>query len=538
MNFLLSILYAACTVSAAALPATTTSSVDLFPTNIGFLGVTATSEAPFLAQTDRAAITYGTPTSSYTLPQPIETAIQAKDSAPGDRNIFELMGTISPYYVGEGWGIYDYGMPEQCSIKQVHVLARHGSRYPTHKMSTGTLLSDHNYTATGELEFLNGYEYVQGVNVLTKLGNQQLFDKGVRTFFRYGDLYQSWGANNTTPHKMVARTTSQERITATAEYFLAGFFGLDWQNYADLEIIIESNGYNNTMASDSCPISNNLTASDPDTTKFKKQYLANAVERFNANLTGLTLTTDIVFDMQQLCTYEVNNNGFSPFCSLFTQQEWEDYEYLFSWNWYNDNMFGSPVGRALGVGWVEEFKQRLLGSNEFDWSTLASQNTTLDANPTYFPTNQSLYFDFSHDSDISNIFTALGMNQFKSNFTIDGKLGSKEQPLDASTVVPFASQTYFEVIECSAAIPANRSIISEYDVNTTETTKYIHMILNDHTINLSENFPDFCEPRDDGWCEFSKFMDHLDTLYELSDFDNACYTGDYDLNAFVTDGHP
>nr|AWT08574.1 PHYA [Pichia kudriavzevii] len=440
--------------------------------------------APFMAQTDGAAITYGVPTSSYTLAQPIETAIQAKDHREGDQNIFQLMGNLSPYYISDGWGVYDYAIPGQCSISQVHLLSRHvhllsrhGSRYPTDPLVIGKLLDNKNYTVTGELEFLNDWKYLQGVNILTKLGNQQLFDKGVRTFFRYGQL-QDW---NEDAEKIVARTTSQERITSSAEYFLAGFYGLDWYDKANLEIIIESNGYNDTLAPyEHCPLTDKTeaTASIP-ADGFLEKYTKKAVERLNKQIKGLTFNAKSIHQMQELCAYETNNNGFSHFCGLFTQQEWEDYEYYNSWTWYNSNMFGSPNGRAMGAGWVEEFKQRLTDSNDFDWNTLALQNTTLDTNPTYFPVDQKLYFDFSHDSVISNIFTALGMEQFKTNFTVDGSL----------------RETNFQL------------------------SKY-------------------CSPRVDGWCEFDSFVKYLDTLWEVADFEEACFSGTYNTTQIVTDGAP
>ncbi|ONH70544.1 3-phytase A [Pichia kudriavzevii] len=512
-----------------------TSSEDLFPTDIGFFGVTATNSAPFMAQTDGAAITYGVPTSSYTLAQPIETAIQAKDHREGDQNIFQLMGSHSPYYISDGWGVYDYAIPGQCSISQVHLLSRHGSRYPTGSIETAELLSKKNYSVNGELEFLKDWKYSEGVGVLTKLGNQQLFDKGVRTFFRYGQL-QDW---NEDAEKIVARTTSQERITSSAEYFLAGFYGLDWYDKANLEIIIESNGYNDTLAPyEHCPLTDKTeaTASIP-ADGFLEKYTKKAVERLNKQIKGLTFNAKSIHQMQELCAYETNNNGFSHFCGLFTQQEWEDYEYYNSWTWYNSNMFGSPNGRAMGAGWVEEFKQRLTDSNDFDWNTLALQNTTLDTNPTYFPVDQKLYFDFSHDSVISNIFTALGMEQFKTNFTVDGSL--RETNFQLSKVVPFASQTYFEIIECDGEVSANRTEPETSSNSTTGTpNKYVHMILNDHTIDLSKNFPEYCSPRVDGWCEFDSFVKYLDTLWEVADFEEACFSGTYNTTQIVTDGAP
>lgn len=514
-------------------------SEDLFPTDIGFYGATATNAAPFMAQTDPAAITFGTPTSSYTLPQPIETAIQAKNHTEGDQNIFQLLGTLSPYYVSDGWGVYDYALPGQCTIKQVHLLSRHGSRYPTGSINIAKLFSKRNFTVSRELEFLNSWTDLQGINLLTKLGNQQLFDKGVRTFYRYGQL-QDWSENATA---IVARTTSQERITASAEYFLAGFYGLDWYDKVNLEIIIESSGFNDTLAPyENCPLNTNTseTASLP-AAEFLAKYTKDAIARLNSQIEGITFNAKSIWEMQELCAYETNNNGFSHFCGLFTQQEWEDYEYYNSWTWYNENMFGSPNGRAMGVGWVEEFKQRLTGSGKYDWSETALQNTTFDDNSTYFPVNQSLYFDFTHDSVISNIFTALGLEQFKTNFTVNGSLETTNFQL--SKVVPFASQTYFEIIECDEQIPANRTLSNSGNAKNLKTqagtpVKYIHMILNDHTINLSKNFPEFCVQREDGWCEFDSFVDYLDTLWDIAEFEETCFTGSYNTSKIVLDGAP
>nr|AWT08572.1 PHYA [Pichia kudriavzevii] len=204
-----------------------------------------------------------------------------------------------------------------------------------------------------------------------------------------------------------------------------------------------------------------------------------AVDRLNSQAEGIVFDAKSVKEMQDLCAYETNNNGFSHFCGLFTQQEWEDYEYYNSWTWYNSNMFGSPNGRAIGISWVEEFKQRLTGSSKFNWETLGLQNTTLDANPTYFPVDQKLYFDFSHDSIITSIFTALGMEQFKTNFTVDGSL----------------RETNFQL------------------------SKY-------------------CSPRVDGWCEFDSFVKYLDTLWEVADFEEACFSGTYNTTQIVKNGAP
>lgn len=497
------------------------------------MGPTRTAGAPFLAQTDKAAPKTGSPTKSYSLPQPIETSVQSSDHKPDDRNIFELFGTISPYYVGKGWGVFEYGLPGQCHIDQVHVLSRHGTRYSTDDSKFPDFLKNNSdFKASGDLEFLNSWEYDQGNNILTTLGNQQLFDKGARTFFRYGRLFD-W---DNVDGKFVSRSTTQERMTMSAEYFLIGFFGTNWQKYTNLELLIEAEGFNNTLAPyDHCPVNDDISKlglSDKKASNFLTTYLKNATERFNTQVEGLNFTAKEVFQMQQLCTYEANNLGFSQFCNLFTQQEWEDYEYYLSWTWYNDNFFGAQTGRALGIGWVEEFKNRLTNTT-YDPSRQALQNSTLNQNSTFFPLNQKLYFDFTHDSVITNIFAALGFDQFKSNFS---DTAANPQPFDVSTVVPFASQTYFEVIECDSEVPSDRH--AESSGSNSDAKKYIHIILNDHTLPLHKNIPEFCEERADGWCEFEKFVEYLDTLWDKAEFNKACFSGGYDLEAQATDGVP
>jgi hypothetical protein len=60
----------------------------------------------------------------------------------------------------------------------------------------------------------------------------------------YGHLYPNDGS------KIIARSTTQDRMTKSAEYFLSGFFGLDWPQNATLVLAIETETalWNNTLA--------------------------------------------------------------------------------------------------------------------------------------------------------------------------------------------------------------------------------------------------------------------------------------------------
>jgi Histidine phosphatase superfamily (branch 2) len=60
-------------------------------------------------------------------------------------------------------------------------------------------------------------------------------------YYQYGALYN-------TSTKILARTTSQDRVLNSTENFMAGFFGLDWTKNATLEVIIEQPYFNNSLA--------------------------------------------------------------------------------------------------------------------------------------------------------------------------------------------------------------------------------------------------------------------------------------------------
>ena len=73
--------------------------------------------------------------------------------------------------------------------------------------------------------------------------------------------------------------------------------------------------------------------------------------------------------------------------------------------------FQSPTERAVGFGWVNEFIARLTGIQP-NSSLITNENSTLDDSARTFPLNQTLYFDFTHDTNIVGILTAMGLTQF------------------------------------------------------------------------------------------------------------------------------
>jgi hypothetical protein len=135
----------------------------------------------------------------------------------------------------------------------MHLLYRHGARYPTtgaapstfaQKLLNATTASG--FSTTGELAFLAKWNYKLGAELLTPFGRSQNFNLGVAYRQLYGELLNNFTTSGTIP---VFRTESQDRMVKTAENFAAGFFGVpEYQDQVNIEILVETPGLNNSGA--------------------------------------------------------------------------------------------------------------------------------------------------------------------------------------------------------------------------------------------------------------------------------------------------
>lgn len=101
------------------------------------------------------------------------------------------------------------------------------------------------------------------------------------------------GALYNTSSKITARTTTQDRMLKSAEYFMAGFFGLEWTHNATLALILEQQGFNNSLAGYfQCNNSNSYQATGGNNASriWENNYLANATKRLSAMSGGYNWT--------------------------------------------------------------------------------------------------------------------------------------------------------------------------------------------------------------------------------------------------------
>lgn len=125
--------------------------------------------------------------------------------------------------------------------------------------------------------------------------------------------------------------------------------------------------------------------------------------------------------LQTLCPYETVAFGYSAICDLFTYQEWEGFEYSIDLAFAGNAYFQSPTGKAVGIGYVQEVLARLQNHVLTTGGTQA--NLTLDDNEATFPTDQTLYFDFSHDANIAAVLTAFNLTQFAPTLPTNSESG-------------------------------------------------------------------------------------------------------------------
>lgn len=159
-------------------------------------------------------------------------------------------------------------------------------------------------------------------------------------------------------------------------------------------------------------------------------------------------------------------------------------------------------------------------------------NVTLDSSTETFPLNQSLYFDFSHDTNIVSVLTAFGLRQFAEELPADRYPGDHD--FTVAHVTPFGARLDIEIIRAPHPVSPNRD-----GYLAGEETKYIHFVLNQRTVPLGKSFPECDDSRRDGWCELDTFLKVQEKMEGLAQYDYACF-GDWPAGKYgdFTDGAP
>lgn len=389
-------------------------------------------------------------------------------------------------------------LPPRCSIKFAQILSRHGARDPTAsktKVYNATIQKVHANAKAypGKYAFLEEYKYSLGADQLTLFGEQEMINSGAQYYQRYEKL-----ASRVIPF---IRTASEARVVESAQNWTQGFHtaklsdGLNIRGDSaypyPMVVISEADGSNNTLNHGLCtefeegPISS--IASNAQST-WAKVFITPIQSRLNSDLQGANLTATETVYMMDMCPFNTvasPSGAISPFCGLFTEQEWHQYNYYQTLNKYYGYGNGNPLGPTQGVGFTNELIARMTNRPVEDET---STNHTLNDDPATFALRRQLYADFSHDNDMTAIFSAIGLyNETRplSNTTLTE--APQAGGYSSAWSVPFAARAYFEKMQCAGS-----------------REELVRVIVNDRVLPLAQ-----CGGDKLGRCKLSRFVDSL-----------------------------
>lgn len=393
----------------------------------------------------------------------------------------------------------DPSIPEQCEITFAQVLSRHGSRDPTSGKSDTYLelvggIQDVVEDYGPGYEFIRDFKYTLGKDQLTEYGESEMVASGAAFYKRYRALAQS-----SVPF---VRASGQDRVIVSGFNWTDGFYfekeedGLEAPDkYVDSILVIpEAYGVNNTLSHGQCPnFERGRYARHGEAAKlaWQHEFMPPIAERVNANLPGANLSEHSIIYFMDLCPFHTVTDpdlDLSPFCELFTEDEWDSYDYYQSVAKYYGFNNGNPFASTQGVGWVNELIARLTKTPVRDHTTT---NSTLDGDKKTFPLDRTLYADFSHDNDMMTIYAALGLY----NTTEPLSLTSKQKPSEmggfsAAWTISFGARMYVEKMRCGP---------------DPEAEELVRILVNDRVVPLVG-----CGADDLGRCELSAFVESLD----------------------------
>ena len=207
--------------------------------------------------------------------------------------------------------------------------------------------------------------------------------------------------------------------------------------------------------------------------------------------------------MMDLCPFNTvadTLGRISEFCDLFSEDDWKNYDYYETLGKYYGYSWGNPLGPTQGVGFTNELIARLTDTPVDDHT---STNHTLDSSPLTFPTskNVSLYADFSHDNDMTGIFSALGLyNATRPLLNTTRQSTAETDGYSASWTVPFAARAYFEKMTCVG-----------------QREESVRVIVNDRVVPLQS-----CGADGLGRCRLNSFVESLSFAREGGDW-GSCF---------------
>lgn len=233
--------------------------------------------------------------------------------------------------------------------------------------------------------------------------------------------------------------------------------------------------------------------------------------------------------MLQLCSYETHALGYSAFCNLFNEQDFLNYEYYYDLAFYYNNGPGSPVSAAQGKGFLQEYIARFTGKYP---SASSALNQTFDNSSTYFPLDQSIYADATHEVVVLDVLTAFNLTALFDGPPLSVTGNRQQNSFVASRLVPFATHFTTQVLSCPAYNVTKQIRFIVYVTRVLlRLPELTYSFSNDAVIPINGSHPG-CPPDKNGLCSFDNVVSVLQKRAAEIDFSHDC-DGNYTASAGI-----
>ncbi|KAI3402786.2 PHO5 [Candida oxycetoniae] len=392
-------------------------------------------------------------------------------------NIINFLGGSAPYKQRSGYGI-STDVPNTCTIEQVQMISRHGERFPSkgdgaYFDGVMSVFKEYGREFKGDLEFLNTYEYFvtnpEYYEKETSPSNSQGPYAGTTNAIRHGTYFRE-RYNHLFNETFPIFTTNSGRCYQTAEYFAMGAFGdVDNVTY----IVIDEDGKmgaNSLTPRYGCRNLDN-NANEQLLNQYDKSYLQEILDRWKHDNPGLNLTTGQVSSLFLWCAFEINVRGSSPFCNLFTNDEFIKSGYR------NDLVNYYQIGQGNNLS-----------------TTVGSP--MVEASLKLLQEDSKVWIMFTHDTDMEFFFSSMGLINPENPLPIDHV--PFPNTYNAAEQFPQGGRTYIEKLKCG-------------------DKSYVRFIMNDAVIP----FPS-CTDGIAFTCALDKFVDIVNSRLENVSYANQC----------------
>ncbi|CAK7200124.1 acid phosphatase pho5 [Sporothrix eucalyptigena] len=401
-------------------------------------------------------------------------------------NLLKFTSSLGPYSDRVAYGV-DRNTPAGCEVDQVFLLMRHGERYPdysgfgsNYEAVLAKMAAVNVSSWKSDLTFLNDWTYyVDDAAMYSQesysgayAGLADAYARGSDYRLRYGHL---WDKESIVP----IFSSGYERVIETARYFGQGFFGYNYSTNAAVNIISESSTQGANSLTPSCPADPTYTSCLISSFSKTMPELGVAAARFNEQNPGLNLTALDVSHLMQMAAFELNVRAYTPWAEAFTLDEWVSYGYIWDLMYYYCVGPGSDYQTAVGQVYTN------------------ATRVLMEAGPT----SGSMFWSFVHDTNITPVIAALGLDVPENHLPNDTiPFPNKYRAAD---IVPMGGHLTLERMTCNATVKSAAGV-------------YVRAVINEAVVpfNTCQNGPGYS-------CPLANYSAIVDTAPR---FDEKCNT--------------